>query len=334
MQALLGLAFLAIAWACSVQQGVYAQTPVDVAVANDLRTCLRDHGEIRDGPTLWDLSRSIADMPNNRWISFIESAPGTYRAMDRSEDIVVEIRLPDTEGTAHCLAFGPKIGPGDGARILDTFVSMRFLSGLVPAEFSPGFLRRYTYPGLPYSADLVAFTSPGLGEVVGFVFSGLQNAPIRRTLSNGDPAVSSATVQAFAGWALEVCVAYFRGGGVNGSTFESAGFEVGYAAGDRPELVTYFLPDNSVSVRFGQALCYVETTYLNAAQADALSQGVMNSSFPGVFRPSNGYGRCSAYYGLFSGDVPVIIYVESPPIGGESTCAANAPVRLRVTSVG
>lgn len=307
-----------------------AQTPAPVSVANDLRACISGTEGFRDGPHLGELQKSLEAVPNKYWTGVTEIAPGVTRLTSAHSDITVELRLPDASGSGHCLAFGPSLRQGDGARTADTFVEFNFLPGFAAAETPAGYTRRYVFPDLSYTVELVAFQTPDLGEVVGFTFAGVPQDLKTRELSAGDPNVSPDYVRAIVAWATQVCALTMPGNEQVRKAIEDGGFEYGHANGGNPEVVTYFLPDNSVSATVGGYTCTIDTRYLGAPEATALVDAMLRERLAGRFQRSaqTFNGACAVFSNIHPGHGPLVISVGQRTQSAQRTCVDDGTTRI------
>ncbi len=314
---------------------VQAQTPAPVSVANDLRACIVGEGGFRDAQRIGQLDASMARVPNKRWTNVVEIAPGVHRITDRTSDITIEIKLRDATGAAHCVAFGPKLRPGDGARAADKFVELGFLTGLVQSPPRAGTQRRYVIANAPYTAELIAMQTAAQGDVVGFVFADLPEGLTTRALSRGDAAVLAPAAQLALGNGINICLRQFFQTDSVPRSLAAAGFELGFETGGSAPRRTYFTADNAVSVSVGPGSCRVETTYLSVESARQITAQALERNAPGMFRFSgSSYDGCPAFFAGPGLNLPLAVSISNLSSGGRTTCVPDGTSRIRFEVVG
>ena len=324
----------ALAILLSLAGPVGAQTPVAISAANDLRVCLLDAKGFRDATRLAQLQSSIEQIRAKNWGQVTEIAPGVFRMLRNGTDRTVEIKLPDASGAAHCMAFGPSLGPGQGAMTADKFVELRFLTGLVPAPAPQGVTRRYRVTGAPYQADLIAYPT-AQGDVVGFTFSGVPQGLTARQLSRGDASVAIQNVRTALSNAVDVCLRLFFSRDTVEAALDVHGFDFAFETGGSSPDKVYFTPDNAVSVQVGQGTCYIETNYIGPAAAVQIAGTALNAVAPGTFtyRADNNSG-CGGYYAQGRIDPPVFLTFANIKSGTRITCIENGTSRITISVVG
>ena len=312
----------------------HAQTPTDISVANDLKACIRDTQGVRDITRSAQLEVSMRHIPNRRWSLVNEIAPGVFRITGGNQGTTLEIKLRAQDGTAHCLAFGPSLTPGQGALAADKFVEFRFMEGLTPAAPRPGHQRRYVAAGAPYTAELIAYTIPNVGDVVGFSFSGVPAGLTTRALSRGDPSVTFESVAGSLSNAVEVCLRNY----ISRETVEQAsiagGFELAQADGRNPNLKTYFSQDNAVSIRRGPGTCMIETLYLNPSMSVQITNAALNRTFPGGFIARTGNNGCTTLSAGPSVNLPLSLNIYNVRQTGGATCNEDGTSRVTFVVAG
>lgn len=312
-----------------------AQTPVPITVANILRTCIADAQGTRDATRLVQLDRSLATVPNRRWTGVMEIAPGTHRITSAISPETIEIKLPDANGSAHCVVFGPTLTPGQGALSADKFVEFNFLPGLIAATPPQGVSRRYVMQGAPYPAELIAFNAPGLGEVVGFTFAAVPPGQTTRRLSVGDANVTYEAVRTAINSAVMICARDVTNVEVASQSLTAAGFELGYQDGRSANRRTFFTPDNAVSVEVSPGSCTVETKYAHPSTAVQFTGAALNAAAPGVFQyRTQGLNGCPSYYASTSYPIPLSLEIFNVRDAHPSTCIEDGTSRITFTVAG
>ncbi|MFK7745799.1 MAG: hypothetical protein AB8B47_12140 [Roseobacter sp.] len=299
-----------------------AQTPVETSAANDLRTCILDVQGFRDVTRLGQFDVSIQMLRDGQWGQLTEIAPGVFRLQRRGTDRIVEIKLPDANGSAHCMIFGPSIGPGVAALTADKFANLSFMPELTPAQPAAGMTRRYSVTGAPYQADLVAMVAPQVGEVVGFMVSGVPRNQTTRQLSSGDPSVQPQNVSRALSNALDVCLRnYFSRASVDAAV-AAHGFQLGHQTGGTSPTKVYFSPDNAVSARIGPGSCQIDTNYMSQSATTQLTGAALNRLAPGGFsmRRDNRTG-CVTYFAGGSINLPLSININNSQHRYPAPCA-------------
>jgi len=312
-----------------------AQTPVPIRVANDLRACIVDAYGIRDAARIGQLTGSMAEVPNRRWTSVTEVAPGVFRITDARQDVTLEIKLPDATGEAHCMAFGPAIAVGQGALSADKFVDLNFVPGLEPSTPGNGMIRRYTLPTAPHPAALVAFSSPQVGDVVGFTFSGIPQGQVSRALSKGGGAAAPQNVRNAIGRAVNSCLRLFGNVQTVDAALEAYGFELGFNTGGRSPTRVFFTPDNAVAIQMGRGSCLIETNDLSVSAAVSVISATLASDAPGMFKArTENQSGCTTFFASPNLRAPIYLQVRAAPQQGQSTCTDNGTSRITISVAG
>lgn len=307
-----------------------AQTPVDVRVANDLKMCIYDAQGARDATRVAQLDASLARAKTYNWASVSEIAPGVHRLTSTNQQIIIEMKLPDAQGKAHCMIFGPILTAGQGALAADKFVEFKMMAGLTPASPVPGTTRRYLLSGAPYSAELIAYNIAGTGDVVGFKFEGVPQNLTTRALSRNDPNVSYKTVSLALSNAINICLRNNFQRDTVEAALPAGGYELGFADGRNQNLRTFFTSDNAASLRIAPGQCTIETNYLNPSATAQIVQAALNANAPGLFeyRHQNHSG-CPAFYAARSLNVPLGINIyNNSGQRGPATCIEDGTTRI------
>lgn len=306
-----------------------AETPVPISVANDLKACIYDAQGVRDSTRVAQIETSLAQIPNRRWTSKTEVAPGVFHVTDRNRQIVIEFKLRDANGAAHCLAFGPKLGTGQGALTADKFAEFKFMAGLVPAAPAQGMTRRYQIAGAPYDADLVAMQTASQGDVVGFVFSKVPGALTTRALSRNNPDVSYRSVSTSLANAVNICLRNFGNSETIPAALSAYGFEFGFADGRNENKRTYFTPTNSVSIQIQPGICEITTTYLSPSATNTIAISKLNSDASGMFIPrTDNQSGCPGFYAAPALNIPMFINIYNAGQSGRATCNEDGTSRI------
>ena len=322
---------LALSIAASIAAApAQTQTPAATSVANDLRASIAGEGGLRDAQRIGQLDASMARVPNRRWTNVVEIAPGVHRISDAKADITIEIKLRDATGAAHCVAFGPKLRPGDGALAADKFVELGFMTGFVNSPPRAGTQRRYVVANAPYTAELVAMQTAEQGDVVGFVFSDVPAGLTTRALSRGDASVSTAAVQSALGNGINICLRNFFQADSVDQSLTAAGFEFGFETGGSYPQQTYFTADNAVSVTLGQGSCRIETAYLSPEGTRQVTAQALERNAAGIFRfNTSGYDGCPSFSAGPGLNMPLVLGITNLSSGGRATCIADGTSRIR-----
>lgn len=273
-----------------------AQTPVPIAVANDLRACIRDATGFHDATRVGRLDAALAQVPNRRWPNVTEIAPGVHRITGSTPDVAIEIKLRDSSGNAHCLAFGSKITAGQGALIADKFVELNFLPGLQPAAPGPGMTRRYTVFGAPYQADLIAFPSGNGGDIVGFSFVGLPMNLTTRSLSSNGNSTNPQSVSLAISNAVTICLRNYFAQDTVDTALEQSGFEFGFSTGSSSPARVFFTRDNGVSLQIKPGICIISTRQLGPAGTAQVLYNTLNANAPGGFEARTETNGCTTFF--------------------------------------
>lgn len=324
----LAAALVQAAVAVAVPESVAADAASANSVANSLKICLRDHEGFRDGPRAADLATAVEVAPGPRW-TVTPIGDGLFRLTGSSDPTVIDIKVPDVAGSAHCLAFGAKMQPGDAPLVADRFVELGYIQGFVAAEPAEGMSRRYVMPGLPFQMELVSYEAEGFGQVVGLTFAGVTGPQEARKLADAGQ-VAPETALAFLGWTLQTCIQTFGNTESMRAALEAGGFEFGHADG-RQEQFTYFLPDNSVSATVGSYTCNIDTNQVGVGRSVPQATSVLNQSMPGQFQQNErSTGGCIGYYRRSGGDQgPLNIYVGDLANGRGQSCVEDGTTRIR-----
>lgn len=318
--------------ALSFLQGapLQAQTPAPVSLANDMRACAVDGSGFRKTARMGELKASLAQVPNRRWPQVTEIAPGVHRLANSKSPTVIEIKLPETDGTAHCVAFGPNLSAGQGALVADKFVELGFLKGFTAAPPTAGTTRRYVMQNAPYSVELIAYSAEGFGEIVGFSFAGVPKDLTTRAASSGDPDVTYQGLEASLTNAVNMCFWGTSNRQDARHALEQAGYELGFADGREPDQRTYFTPDNSVSVRITSWSCDIVTHYLSPSAALQITQNALNTTASGVFRRyTENQSGCDMLTAAGSGfHMPVYVNFYKAERADGASCTENGTSRI------
>lgn len=311
-----------------------AQTPVPIAAANDLRVCILSAQGFRDAPRLAQLDLSLEQIREKNWGSLTEIAPGIFRMARNGTDRSIEIKLPDATGAAHCMAFGPSLGPGQGALTADKFVELNFLQGLVPAATPQGVTRRYNIPKAPYQADLIAYSTAS-GDVVGFAFSGVPETLTTRTLSAADPSVTYRSVSTALTHAVEICLRNYLQRDTVDAALSAYGFEFGFETGGSLPSKVHFTPDNAVLILLGPGTCMIETNYMNPSATVNITAEALNRAAPGGFtqRVENHNG-CTRFFAEPTLNLPLSLTVLNARNKGSGTCNEDGTSRIAFVVAG
>jgi hypothetical protein len=252
-------------------------------------------------------------------------------------DRTVEIKLPDANGSAHCLAFGPSLGAGQGALVADKFFDLSFMAGqLAPAPVPQGYSRRYTVTGAPYQADLVAYPA-ATGDVVGFIFSGVPQGQKTRALSSADPSVTDRAIGTALSNAVEICLRNYVQSDTVAAALTAYGFEFGFATGGSQPKEVHFTPDNAVSILHGPGTCAIETNYMGPAATVGIVSTALNDKAPGRFSYSGAsHNGCPAFYAGGSLNLPLGINISNNTAGqrGPATCIEDGTSRIHFEVAG
>lgn len=318
----------ALIWV-AMATSAFCQTPVDISVANDLRACIADELGSRDATRVGHLNASLAQVPNRRWPNVTEIAPGIHRITGTTPDISIEIKLRDPGGNAHCLAFGSKITPGQGALIADKFVELNFLPGLQQAAPGPGMTRRYTVFGAPYQADLIAFPSGNGGDIVGFSFIGLPMNLTTRRLSSDRNTNDPQTARLAISNAVTICLRnYFAQDSVN-TALEQSGFEFGFSTGSSSPARVFFTRDNGVSLQIKPGTCIISTRQLGPAGTAQVLYNALNANAPGGFEARSETNGCTTFFTTQHLNVPMFINVTNEQgQGARNNCIEDGTSRI------
>ncbi|MGR3565956.1 MAG: hypothetical protein ACU0FH_07380 [Heliomarina sp.] len=330
----LGAAALAISASLFFPDTVNAQTPGDIKAANELRVCLWEEGGIRSAPRAGELQLGIDRFQNEKIWSVNQVETGVYRiTRNQPSGLTAEIRLPDENGNATCLVYGPAMSAGQAAGAADKFVEFGTLKGFpegggfVAAEPLQNMSRRYVAQGLPFSLELVAYEAPGFGQIVGMTFAGLDKVEDARQLTVGQAPASRETLRAYSAWALQTCAQNIADSDWLRSAFDNSGLEYGWPASNGH---VYFLPDNSLSVKFNSYTCEIDTHYMGVAEARQLVRETLNRAYPGQFsdmQSSDGSG-CQSFISHANPNMPIIVNVENLDNDARRTCVEDGSSRI------
>ena len=306
-----------------------AQTPVPISVANILRTCISDADGTRDAARLAQLERSLATVPNRRWTNKVEVGPGVHRITGATSLETIEIKLPDANGAAYCIVYGPSIAVGQAALSADKFVEMSFLPGLVAAQPPQGVARRYVMQGAPYQIELLAFNTAEVGDVVGFAFASVPQNLTTRSLSVGDPTVTYQNVSAAITNAVMICTRDITNIEGAAQALTATGFQLGYRDGRDANRRTFFSADNAVSVRVSPGTCTVDTKYLHPSTTAQITSAALNAAAPGVFQyRAQGSNGCPGFSSSGRYHIPLYLEIFNVRSQGRSTCIEDGTSRI------
>lgn len=326
----------ALAIAFCLAGSVAAQTPAHVSAANVLKTCVNDAQGTRDATRIGQLDASLAQLPNRRWINVTEVAQNIYHVSDKNGDFIIEFKLRDASGTAHCLVFGRGLTQGQAALTADKFVEFRFLSGLEIAPPTPGLARRYVLPAAPYTAELIAYQVAGRGEFVGFAFQGLPDNNVSRSLTAGDPTVVTQNVQLALSNAINLCLRNYFAQDTLDALLPASGFDVGFIDGRNQDVRTLFSADNAVAIIMGPGRCEIATNYMSPAATVQITQTALQANAPGQFtaRVDSGSG-CFAFYAAPTLNAPLSLNVrDNSTQAGRATCTEDGTSRITFVVAG
>lgn len=313
-----------------------AQTPVAVSVANNLKMCIYDAQGVRDAMRVAQLGASLERARTTHWANINEIAPGIFRLTSPNQNVVIEMKLPDAQGQAHCMIFGPILTQGQGALAADKFVEFQMMAGLTQAPPPPGTTRRYVLSNAPYTAELIAYSVAGGGDVVGFIFDGVPKNLTTRALSANDRNVSYRGVSGALSNAINICLRnYFMRNTVE-TSLPAGGFELGFTDGRDQNKRTFFTTDNAVSLRIAPGQCQIETNYLNPSATVQIVQEALNTNAPGQFEyRAQNHNGCAAFYAGPRLNLPLGINVyNNSGQRGPATCIEDGTTRITFVVAG
>lgn len=281
LRAALRLALVGVIALAAIGERATAQTPLPTTVANLIRYCLFSPDGLRAPEAAFDMQQAVQHLARRSGPKFSEVAPGLYRLANPNPSVTVEMKLRATDGTAHCLVYGPGLFPGMGAPSADKFVELFYRNAILAAP-TGSVTRRYTFAGLPYQMELVSYVAQGVGEVVGLTFTGL-SANLRSAQLADAGAASAAETQGVIGNAMLACAQNIGGGLNQRQALEAAGVRHDRPIGTSGFSHVYFGANNTVKVIAGPGTCQIQSRSVPAGTAVQLVQNYLNARMPGVF---------------------------------------------------
>lgn len=296
-----------------------------------LKMCLSEDTGLRRAERAHEMDLGLPLLSRQGW-QVATVAPGLYRVSRNNGTITVEMKMPDAQGNAHCLAFGPGLLPGDAGRAADRFNQNGHLGALV-ATPTQGYDRRYTAQGLPFQLDLVAYKAQGFGDVVGLVMSGIQPDTRSRELSPSGAQLQS--VQNAISAAIRVCINALGNAEAQRVGMTSAGLQYERAADAQGRLHTYFTPDNAVKVTSGPGTCVIETRQMPVSFAVQTTFAAAHATRPGQFdmKTENRTG-CRYVLARPGTGMPISFQVRNIAGQGNGACADDGTSRITLVVAG
>ncbi|MEM9344130.1 MAG: hypothetical protein AAGA87_13890 [Pseudomonadota bacterium] len=307
-----------------------AQTQGTLKAGDALRQCLQGSNRPLGNPEQFLGGLATAD--NFGWVA-TEFAPGKHR-LDRKDaafGITLEIQTTDAQGTAYCIAYGPALQPGDAVAAVDRAMAQ----GLMPSvtrrvEPAPqGTARYYVTQEGPVSYALLAYRKPEVGDIAGFVISGLPTAaPAQQQPQAQSPAAANFAL------AAELCLRPGIPGAQRAQMFRQAGFSerVERSTGNSDTTHYFTAPGNSATAQlyYGEmpSDCFATSGSVGASQATAILDGLMPRFYPSYIRkPTQGPGGATCVtYEQPGTPIPHVIGVAAE--GGAQSCAENGTSRI------
>jgi len=272
-----------------------------------LMQCLQAEGEVREAQRAADLAHSVGSSGDFGWVPS-EVQPGVWRldSKDASFGISMEIRLVSADGAAHCIAFGPALGQADADGAADRFANSGRLGTIGPAALGQGMTRRYVIGGLPYSAELLSYSAPGIGPVVGLVFAGVQPhtvSAMQGSQQQVQPVAQAAPAVAIPNYvtgdalqnftlATALCLKHNSSGPAIVAAFQQAGFFMTLSQIYDTKDFTAPGVEGWVIFETPSPMCYVSSHSVGYAQAQTAGRGVAEQTFPGAVQD----GVAGSYY--------------------------------------
>ncbi|MEX0280239.1 MAG: hypothetical protein AB3N13_03490 [Arenibacterium sp.] len=287
-----------------------AQTPIPTTVANLIRYCLFSPDGLRGPETAYDMRLAVQHLANHSSRAFVPVAPGLYRISQANPPLTVEMKLRDANGAAHCLVYGPALTPGMGPPSADKFVELFYRNATLSVP-SGTVTRRYTFAGLPYQMELVAYAAQSVGEIVGLTFTDI---PANlRTTEMADAGTASATeIQGVMGNAAMACAQNIGYGANLRGALEAAGLRYDRPIGTSGRSHVYFGAQNTVQVTAGPGTCRIQSRAVQAGTAVQLVQNYLNARLPGRFvTTAPDRYTCGGFRNVSSNSGPLILQITN-----------------------
>lgn len=307
------------------------QTDGVLKAGDALRQCLQ--GSDRPFNSLEQFLGSIATADGFGWIA-TEIAPGKHRLdhKDAGFGVTIEILIVDTLGIAHCIAYGPALKPGDAVTAVDRAIVQGLMPHGVTRRVEPplqGADRYYLRQEGRTRYGLTAYRDARLGEVVGFVITGL---PTAATQSHGMPrqTVAFANLTHAAGLCFRPGISTPQ----RAQLFRQAGYsERVDRSTNNANTIHYFTdPSNRVTaqVYYGETGpdCFASSDGVGVTDASAILDGLIPRFYPSYTRQvaqGPGGAICVTYQEPRT-PVPHVIGVAAQ--GGAQDCVENGSARI------
>ncbi|WP_370301155.1 hypothetical protein [Pseudooceanicola sp.] len=291
------LASLAVSLALPVVPAL-AQNAAVFKAGDALMQCLQSVGEVRPVERAADLAHSVAAADSFGWVPSEVSA-GIWR-LDRKEagfGLSMEIRLVGADGNAHCIAFGPDLTQADADAAVDRFAASGRLGSIGSAALGQGMSRRYVIGGLSHTAELLSYSAPGTGAVVGLSFAGvspqtvsaLQGSAQQAQPAPAQTAPAVAIANSVSGDALQnftlataLCLQHNHSGSAIVTALQQAGYSMTPSQIHDTKDFTAPGIEGWVIFETPSPMCYVSSKTVSYEQAQSAGRAVAEQFFPGA----------------------------------------------------
>ncbi|MBL3701583.1 hypothetical protein GI582_02625 [Sulfitobacter sp. BDSS02] len=236
------------------------------------------------------------------------------QSKDPGFGLTVEIKLIDSNGSGHCIAYGPALATGDAEAAAERFAGDGPLMQMQMADPGSTLTRRYSATGLPFTAELLSYGADGVGPVVGLVFAGVDPASVSALggsaapQQNQDASPEGMTERDIYATALRLCIQPGMQPQMRADMFRQSGFRETSSdyAGNGDTTLMFSSPEGSIEVElyYGNMPehCLATSSLIGVNEASAILDQVVPQIYPGYVR--------QVQYG-----------VDNPDTGKTPTCA-------------